>query len=201
VSPTKVGPGALVTIAGQNFNARAGNNFIRIGSNPMTVATSSTSQLTFTLPSGIAAGNYELWVRVGTDSARAASPFEVIAPGNFVSTDKIPINEAIVNNCFYGVGLQNVHPRLFFSEVDIDRIKTMAQTDAFAKSTYDNIINKANAILPTALLDYGLDGANLRIPNIHKFSNEQAPFLVLAYLFTKDTRYALRCWRRDCLVD
>jgi hypothetical protein len=196
VSPAKGGPGTLVTISGQNFNALAGNNFIRIGSNPMAVATSSTTQLTFTLPSGIASGNYELWVRVGTDSVRAASPFEVIEPGNFVSTDVIPINEAIVNNCFYGVGLQNVHPRLFFSEADVDRIKIQAQTDAFAKSTYDDIISKANAILPTALLDYGLDGANLRIPNIHKFSNEQAPFLVLAYLFTKDTRYANRCWQQ-----
>lgn len=196
LSPIKGAPGTLVTITGQQFNALAGNNAIRLGSTAMSVTTSSTTQLTFSIPTGMAAGVYEVWVRVGTDSARALQSFEVSATGNFVSTDVVPITDVIVNNCFAGVGLQNVHPRLLFTDTDIDRIKTIAQSDAFAKSAYDDVISRANAILPTALMDYGLDGANLRISNIHKFSNDQAPYLVLAYQLTKDTRYALRCWQQ-----
>jgi hypothetical protein len=52
------------------------------------------------------------------------------------------------------------------------------------------------------LLDYGLDGAGLRINSIHTFSNDQAPYLILAYQFTKDPKYALRCWQQlDKLCD
>ena len=109
LSPTKGAPGTLVTITGQQFNALAGNNAIRLGSSAMSVTTSSTTQLTFSIPTGMAAGIYEVWVRVGTDSARAPQNFEVTATGNFVSTDVVPITDAIVNNCFAGVGLQNVH--------------------------------------------------------------------------------------------
>jgi hypothetical protein len=196
INPAKGNPGTIVAITGQNFNALAGNNIIRLGNSPVTIATSSTTQLTFTVPSGISPGNYELWVRIGNDSVKSLQTFEVTAAGNFVSTDVVPITAAIVNNCFSGVGMQNIHPRILLTEADAERIKSIAQIDPFAKATYDNIISRANAILSQPLLNYGLDGANLRIPSIHRFSNEEVPFLVLAYLFTKDTRYALRCWQQ-----
>ena len=114
----------------------------------------------------------------------------------FVSKDVVPVTDAIVLNCFNSVGKNNVHPRLLFSEADILKIKTTALSDQFAKATYDNIISTANNVLSTPLLDYGLDGAGLRISNIHKISNNQVPYLVLAYQFTKDPKYALRCWQQ-----
>jgi hypothetical protein len=44
------------------------------------------------------------------------------------------------------------------------------------------------------VLNYGLDGANLRITNIHTVSNDHLPYLVLAYQFTKNAKYAQRAW-------
>ncbi len=116
--------------------------------------------------------------------------------GGFSTNAVVPITSSTVRQCFTGMKMRGVHPRLLFSQTDLTNIKNTANADAFAKPTYDQIISRANAILNLPLLSYGLDGANLRIPSIHEFCNDQVPFLVLAYQFTKDTRYALRCWQQ-----
>ncbi len=130
-----------------------------------------------------------------------SQPLPISSPSNgggnnFVSNAKLPISPATVQECFSGMKIKDIHPRLLYTAQEIDQIKVNVQTDLFAKATYDNIITKANSVLATGLLNYGLDAAGLRITSIHTFSNDQLPYLVLAYQFTKDTRYALRCWQQ-----
>jgi hypothetical protein len=129
------------------------------------------------------------------------TPAPVVPPpptggGAFSSAAKIPVSPATIGECFTGMRMKDIHPRLLFSAAEIDQLKILVQTDAFAKATYDNIITRANTLLASPILSYGLDGAGLRISNIHTFSNDQLPFLVLAYQFTKDSRYAARCWQQ-----
>ncbi len=113
---------------------------------------------------------------------------------NFPIDAVTPISSSIVKDCFRGTGLKNIHPRLLFNASDIEQIKSNAITDPFVKGTYDGILAKANTLLTSPILTYGLDAAGLRITNIHTFVNDQLPYLVLAYQFTKDTKYAKRCW-------
>jgi hypothetical protein len=129
---------------------------------------------------------------------QTTNPVNPIGGGNtnFSSAAVVPVQSSTVRLCFSGMAMKNVHPRLLYTKSEIQAIKILAATDGFAKEEYDDIIAKANAILTTALLDYGLDGAGLRISNIHKISNDQIPYLVLAYQFTGDTKYALRCWQQ-----
>jgi hypothetical protein len=108
----------------------------------------------------------------------------------------IPVSAAQMGACFSVTKMKDVHPRLIFTAAEIAAIKANAQTDPYAKPAYDDIISRADALLAAPLLNYGLDAANLRISNIHTFGNDQAPYLVLAYQFTRDTRYALRCWQQ-----
>lgn len=196
ISPLSGTPGTLVTITGKGFNTSTAGTALRIGAAPVSIYSINSTQITLYLPPGITPGLHEVWVRVALDSVKYSGTFEIKPQSAFVSNDQVPVSDQIVNSCFYGVGLKDVHPRLLFSNEDIERIKNEALTDNFLKSGYDDIIAQANSILTQPILDYGLDGANLRIPNIHKFSNDQAPYLVLAYQFTKDTRYALRCWQQ-----
>jgi hypothetical protein len=114
----------------------------------------------------------------------------------FSSSAKIPVSPSTIAECFTGMKMKDIHPRLLFSSSEIEQIKVLIQSDAFAKATYDNIIARANSLLTSPILGYGLDGAGLRITNIHTFSNNQLPYLVLAYQFTKDSRYAARCWQQ-----
>jgi hypothetical protein len=108
----------------------------------------------------------------------------------------IPVTSAQMGACFSVTKMKDVHPRLIFTAAEIASIKANAQTDPYAKPAYDDIIARAEAAVTAPLLNYGLDAANLRITNIHTFSNDQVPYLVLAYQFTRDTRYALRCWQQ-----
>lgn len=114
----------------------------------------------------------------------------------FTTNAVIPVSAATIRECFNGMKTKDVHPRLLFSNADITRIKETSAADAFAKSNYDDIISRANALLGAALPTYALDGAGLRIPSIHTVSNDQIPYLVLAYQFTKDARYAAKCWQQ-----
>jgi hypothetical protein len=116
------------------------------------------------------------------------------AKGDFVCNQKVPITPKIVDSCFVGMGRTNVHPRLFFTASDIQRVKALVLTDLAAKATYDEIINSANKLLAEPVLKYALDVAQLRITNLHKIGFNHLPTLILAYHFTGDTVYAKRCW-------
>jgi hypothetical protein len=186
-----------VTINGNNFPLQSQYNLVLLGGFNIVPASSSTTEIVFNIPSGLSVGDYTVALFVGGVTVYSSLKFTVTKNGAdipFIPEGTIPVNAEIINNCFMGIRQGGVHPRLIFNSSDIERIKLMAQTDLFAKPTYDIIISKANDILPTPVLDWGLDGANLRISNIHTISNDQIPYLVLAYQFTKDVKYAARCW-------
>jgi hypothetical protein len=123
-------------------------------------------------------------------SPPAPVPPPVIDP----ATVSVPMSSVQVIGTFNFRKLKDVHPRLLFSAAEISGLVTSVQADVFAKPTYDDVISRADALLGTALLNYGLDGANLRIQTIHIVSNDHIPYLVLAYQFTKNTAYAKRAW-------
>lgn len=186
-----------VTISGTNFGSLPSYNLISIGGLNVVPTSATTDQLVFKIPAGIAAGKFKIAVKVGGVTATSTQDFEVTAGSNgFVSTAVVPITENIVQTCFENVGKRNIFPRLLFSADDILSIKTNAASDPFLKASYDDVITRANQLLTSPILTYGLDGAGLRISSIHTFSNDQLPYLVLAYQFSKDSRYALRCWQQ-----
>lgn len=195
-SPVSGKTGTVVTVKGKNFGAAAAYNLVTIGGINVVPTATQTTELVFAIPANISAGKHKISVKVNGITAISVQEFEVTSGSNFISTDIVPINESIVAKCFDGFGKRDVHPRLLFSQDDIQRIKTTTTNDAFAKTTYEDILSRANAVLISPLLAYGLDGANLRISNIHKICNDQIPYLVLAYQFTKDTKYAARCWQQ-----
>ena len=186
-----------VTITGKYFPLQSQYNLVLLGGYNIVPVSSSTTEIVFIVPAGIAAGDYTIDLFVGGVTVTSSLKFQITKNGAdvpFIPTGTIPVNVETVNGCFMGIRQGGVHPRLIFNNSDIERIKSLAQTDMFAKPTYDIIISKANDILQTPVLDWGLDGANLRISNIHTISNDQIPYLVLAYQFTKDSKYAARCW-------
>jgi hypothetical protein len=186
-----------VTITGNNFGSLPNYNLVTIGGFSTVPISASTTQLVFKIPASVAAGKFKISVKVGGVTATSSQDFEVTAGGSgFVSTAVVPITDAIVQACFDGVGKRDIHPRLLFTADDILSIKTSAASDPFSKANYEDVITRANNLLTSPILSYGLDGAGLRIPSIHTFSNNQLPYLVLAYQFTKDSRYALRCWQQ-----
>jgi hypothetical protein len=110
------------------------------------------------------------------------------------NTLSIPVTAAQINGAFSFTKKKDVHPRLFFSASEIANTASDALSDPFAKPTYDDIIARADALIGSPLLGYGLDAANLRITNIHTIGNDHLPYLVLAYQFTKNAKYAQRAW-------
>lgn len=196
ISPSSGPELTEVTITGKNFKLSQ-YNLVLMGGYNIVPTSSTVTQLVFNVPSGLAAGDYTVALFVGGVIVNSSLKFTVTKSGAdipFIPEGTIPVNTKTINNCFMGTRQGGVHPRLIFNNSDIERIRSLAQTDLFAKPTYDIIISKANDILPTPVLDWGLDGANLRISNIHTISNDQIPYLVLAYQFTKDPKYAARCW-------
>jgi hypothetical protein len=197
IFPSSGGDLTEVKILGKNFGNTAVENTIVIGGYLISPKSGSSTELNFTIPEGIAVGEYPVTVRVGSKSVSSSEKFLVTLSSNNlpgIPTEVIPITLLTVNKGFIAARKGGIHPRLIFSNVDIDRIRSRAQSDPFAKPTYDMIIAKANEILSSPVLDWGLDGANLRISNIHLISNDQIPYLVLAYQFTKEAKYAVRCW-------
>ena len=65
----------------------------------------------------------------------------------FSSAAKIPVSPNTISECFTGMKMKDIHPRLLFSSSEIEQIKILIQSDAFAKATYDNIIARANSLL------------------------------------------------------
>lgn len=196
-TPASGTAGTVVTVTGTNFGPSASYNLVSIGGFNVVPTTATATQLTFRIPAGIAAGNFKISVKVGGKTGTSVQDFTVTSGGaGFVSTAVVPISDNIVNDCFEGMGKRDIHPRLLFSASDILQIKNTALTDLFAKATYDDIITRANTALTLPLVSYALDGAGLRINGIHTFCNDRLPYLVLAYQFTKDNRYAQRCWEQ-----
>lgn len=96
--------------------------------------------------------------------------------------------------------MRGVHPRLFYTQSTIDRIKKLSETnDPFVQMYIRNARKNADKILQEPLLEYYLDDAKLRIPSIHKFAT-QAPDLIFMYQLTGNVRYADRCYRQFSVI-
>lgn len=196
-SPASGTAGTMVTVTGTNFGPSVSYNLVSIAGINVLPVTATTTQLTFRVPVSISAGNFKISVKVGGLTGTSAQSFTVTSGGGgFQSSAVIPVTDNIISECFEGMGKRDVHPRLLYSADNIQQIKNNAMSDMFAKASYDDIISRANTALSLPLVNYALDGAGLRINGIHTFCNDRLPYLVLAYQFTKDTRYALRCWEQ-----
>ncbi|MBL7968443.1 MAG: IPT/TIG domain-containing protein [Prolixibacteraceae bacterium] len=197
-SPKSGSEGTPVTLDGGNFSTIVNQNIVTISGKNVEVKTATTTRLTFELPSGITPGSYAINVKVGNLVSDSKEHFVVTGKntGNFVSKDIVPVTAEVVNTCFFGFGKKDIHPRLIFTATDIVNLKSLINSDAMMREYQNDIIAQANNILSKPLLTYGLDGANLRIPNIHTFGNDHVPYLVIAYQLTKDARYAQRCWQQ-----
>ncbi len=188
--------GDTVILKGRNFAEQSPYNLISIGNYSVIPFYSSVNSLSFKIPIGVQKGSYKITVKIGGKSSSSLESLEILESSVYQSTDVLPVNKSIILQAFEGFGKRNVHPRLLFYKEDIERIKRSVLTDPVAKASYDDIINRANSLLSSPLLNYGLDEAKLRISNIHQICNNQIPYLVLAYIFTNDNRYALRCWQQ-----
>lgn len=88
------------------------------------------------------------------------------------------------------------HPRLFFNQKDIAKIKTLLkQKDPIITLGYQQLKKTADEVLADSIMTYHLDAANLRVKSIHTFAS-QVPSLVMMYQLTKDTIYASRAWKQ-----
>ena len=186
-----------VTITGKNFPSEKWESMILIGGFHLFPESASSKKLVFSIPEGLAAGSYDILLRTGPQTVSAPGKFQVahpVGPGPSFPSVVIPVTPEDVRRCFAAERKGGIHPRLHYSISDIDRIKALVQADAFAKPTYDMIIARADEIISSPILEWGLDGANLRVANLHKISNDQIPYLVLAWQFTRDPKYAARCW-------
>lgn len=111
-------------------------------------------------------------------------------------TDFEPVTPAVIEQRLQASAVKEVHPRLFFSKTDIDRVKKLhTEGDVLVKMGYNDLLEEANSVLKEPLLEYYLDDAKLRVPSVHKFAT-QVPSLVMAYQLTGDTMYAARAWKQ-----
>lgn len=103
-----------------------------------------------------------------------------------------PVTAGMIRGRLESSAVKSIHPRLFFSTKDIERIKGfLRKGDPMIQIGYDEVRQQADEILKQPLLQYFLDEAKLRVPSIHKFA-AQLPSLVMMYKLTGDTSYARR---------
>jgi YD repeat-containing protein len=76
-SPAQGGPGAIVTIQGQGFNATPASNIVKFNGVAATVTAASTNSLTVTVPNNATSGPVS--VQVGANTATSATNFTVQA--------------------------------------------------------------------------------------------------------------------------
>jgi hypothetical protein len=107
-----------------------------------------------------------------------------------------PVTPEMIKARLESSNVQGLHPRLFFSQEDIDRINNLyRQGDPLVKMGVDQIMKEAKDILSKPLLTFYLDEAKLRVPSVHQFAS-QLPALVMAYRISGDTVFANRAWRQ-----
>lgn len=110
------------------------------------------------------------------------------SPMTFSQTDANRIEKD-----FRKMNKATIHPRLFYTDATLNRIKQLiASNDAFAVMYFDIARKHTDSILKEPLLEYGLDAAKLRVSTIHKFAT-QVPYLIFMYQVTGESQYADRC--------
>jgi len=92
--------------------------------------------------------------------------------------------------------MKNFHPRLFFNNGDIVRIKALIdQKDKLATLGFNQLKVQAEWTMKRPFYTYQLDKDSVRIYSIHDFST-LIPSLVLMYHLTGEKRYADHCIRQ-----
>lgn len=197
VSPLSGCPGTEVTITGTGFAKNYIYQLVLLGETEIIPVRGNESSLNFTVPAHIVSGNYPVKIKLSGEEYESGISFEVEQESDEPISDKIPIDKNSVQKGFKKSGIEGIHPRLFYDEERIAEIMNVVNSDRkFAAKTYADIIKQAKSLLNTPLKNWQLDGANLRITTIHEVGNIDLPILSLAYLFTKDTDYAERCYRQ-----
>jgi hypothetical protein len=108
----------------------------------------------------------------------------------------VTVTPELVQQHYRKMNPKAVHPRLFFTLADIERIKKGVKSGDPVYQMGARLMQKeADAVLETPLLEYFLDDAKLRVPSVHKFA-VQIPALVMNYHLTGDERYAKRVWQQ-----
>jgi hypothetical protein len=115
---------------------------------------------------------------------------------NIVNAQYTSTTATRIRSDFDATWSSNTYPRLFGSQADMQRVKTLyASGDGIVKRSVDVIISEANSALTKSIPTWGLDAANLRVSSVHTIAKEFAPQLIIAYLITDDVKYAQRAWQ------
>lgn len=191
ISPLTGDINSLITIKGKNFGQTPTEIEIFFGSKQAAVKYLSPTVATFNVPKDVLDGDYSVSVKVNDKTAQSPTKFYLRLDQSTISHE-FPATPLSVNALFVKNEKNLSHPRLYYHKEDIERVKSLAASDQFAKPTYDYIISEANKVLTTNILKYALDGAGLRVSNMHTFGGSQAQRLALAYLFTADPKYVDR---------
>jgi hypothetical protein len=105
-------------------------------------------------------------------------------------------NSTRIRTDFESTWSEGEFPRLFGKQSDIQRVKTLYESNDFlVKRSVDAIISQANNALTRAIPTWGLDAANLRVTSVHTIAKDFVPQLIVAYLITEDEKYARRAWQ------
>ena len=196
-SPLSGRSGTQVTITGNNFAENFAYELVLLGENEIIPSGGDESTITFVIPTHITSGNYPIKIKLGGKEFESNYSFNVEKESDKPISDKIPIDKNSVTKGFLKAGVEGIHPRLFYNEARIAEIMSVVNGDRkFAARTYADIINQAKNLLSAPLKVWKLDDTNLRISTIHEIGNTDLPVLSLAYLFTKDVKYAERCYRQ-----
>ena len=197
ISPLSGRSGTQVTITGNNFAENFAYELVLLGENEIIPSGGDESTITFVIPTHITSGNYPIKIKLGGKEFESNYSFNVEKESDKPISDKIPIDKNSVTKGFLKAGVEGIHPRLFYNEARIAEIMSVVNGDRkFAARTYADIINQAKNLLSAPLKVWKLDDTNLRISTIHEIGNTDLPVLSLAYLFTKDVKYAERCYRQ-----
>ena len=100
----------------------------------------------------------------------------------------------IVKKRFNNSGMQNLHPRQFASQADIDRAKMLISSgDPLMTKAWERIKKQADENLTKPFVDGELDEAKLRLKGTHA-NAVLLPPLVIAYWMTGEQKYARRAF-------
>jgi hypothetical protein len=114
----------------------------------------------------------------------------------FAESDTLPVTAARVSELLDRSPQRGVHPRVFFSTADVQRMRReLSEADPIMTLGRRRMLESARETVSQPLLAYHLDDAQLRVPSVHRFA-VQLPPLVLSDLLSSDTALTGRAVRQ-----
>jgi hypothetical protein len=108
--PLSGNEGTIVTISGSNFSTDIAKNTVMLGSTVVSQTAATFNQLTVTIPTGIAVGDYRFSVKVGNTTSVSLQSFSLFA--------KSDISDPEVQKYNYSIGTQTIGPSYGFTSED-----------------------------------------------------------------------------------